>query len=221
MTDLLLCWLLDRRIVAWNSRYTGDNIQLLRVRLYLQIHSWFVWTITQTFFSFHRGRIWILKSYGCLLGLNMMRSFIHYAEFSALILHRRLFKHFIQLSDSIRVTGRQKSQYLWIQTYEFARQVVLVLHLIFLGEDDKPWKLLKSLWNPAPSSDDMVFDYLIIHVGWNLVHVGLIGRIISSVTNFKQRCFLSQLLGDVPTNVIVVISPIYFTLLLVLIFCYV
>ena len=94
--------------------------------------------------------------------------------------------------------------------------MILVVHFIFLSEDDKPWKLLKSLRNPAASSHNMIFNYLIVHITWNLVHVWIIGRMISSIAYFKEWGFLSQLLSDVFAYFWIYVLS--FTLLLVLIF---
>ena len=90
--------------------------------------------------------------------------------------------------------------------------MILVL-VFFLSKDNKSWELLKPLWNPATSSDNMVFNDLIIHLSWDLVHVWIIWWIISSIVNFKKRSLLSQLLSYVFAN----IGFISFTFLLVLI----
>jgi len=93
--------------------------------------------------------------------------------------------------------------------------MILVLHFVFLSEDNKPWKLLKSLWNPAPSSHYMIFNNLIIHISWNSVHVWFIRWVISSITYFKKWCFLSQFLCDVLSNIVIFYMSLTFLLILI------
>jgi hypothetical protein len=104
--------------------------------------------------------------------------------------------------------------------------MILVVHFIFLCKDDKPWKLLKSLWNPAASSHDVIFDDLIVHISWNLVHVWISRRMISSIINLEKWSLLSHLLGDVSSNIgilsvslllVLILINLYFILLLILI----
>lgn len=92
--------------------------------------------------------------------------------------------------------------------------MILVL-VFFLSKDNKSWELLKPLWNPASSSHNMVFNDLIIHLSWDLVHIWISWWMISSVVivYFKKWGLLSQLLSNVFTN----IGVISFTLLLILI----
>lgn len=99
--------------------------------------------------------------------------------------------------------------------------MLLITKLIFLCEDHKSRKLLKSLWNPTSSSHNMIFDNLIVHVDWHLVHIWIISGVISSITYFKQRGFLSQFLSNELLDVLLVaLSRVYLTFLLILILVY-